>query len=324
MYNDIWNPPGVKVIEAFVSQKPDKIWKNPGPGFNSFFTPIDLAVNSKGIIYVLEWSRHRVLKLAPTGSLLKQWGNQGASEGEFLYPTAIAIDKNDFVYIAYNKNHRIQKFDSEGNYILTWGKYGSGFQELISPNDLVIGEDNSIYVVDKGNRRIQKFDSNSTFLMTVQNPFGEEPIYTKGCITFDQSGKLITSLMGKNLLQRYSTERKLIDDWSPILKGGFKISTSDKIVTDSEGFLYIVNHSEHMIYIFPPNNWKEGVAWNANLKETLHSWWPSSIVFRNKKIYVADKFNDRLFVFTRDKLITAVKTLLVELMALKSAKYAQQ
>ena len=67
-------PSGLKAIEAFVSQKPDKIWKTPGPGFNSFFNPIALAVNSKGNIYVLEWSRHRVLKLAPTGSLLEQWG----------------------------------------------------------------------------------------------------------------------------------------------------------------------------------------------------------------------------------------------------------
>ena len=47
-------PSGVKAIEAFVSQKPDKIWKNPGPGFNSFYTPIDLAVNSKGILLLTQ------------------------------------------------------------------------------------------------------------------------------------------------------------------------------------------------------------------------------------------------------------------------------
>ena len=84
--------------------------------------PYDVAVDSKGFIYVVERESHRIKKLDSSGSLLTTFGSYGNSNRNFRYPWRIAIDADDMLYVSDTDNNRIQKFDTN----FTWKKTFKG------------------------------------------------------------------------------------------------------------------------------------------------------------------------------------------------------
>ncbi|UXR64465.1 NHL repeat-containing protein [Bdellovibrio bacteriovorus] len=77
-------------------------------------SPWGIAVDASGNIYISDIDNHQIVKLSPTGELLKSFGHQGAALGEFNVPTGLAIDTKGNLYVADMGNHRVQKFSPEG------------------------------------------------------------------------------------------------------------------------------------------------------------------------------------------------------------------
>ena len=115
-----------------------------------FNRPTDVAVNSRGEIYVADgYGNARVMKFSPTGTFLFSWGNKGSGPGQFDTPHAIIIDSRDRIYVADRENRRIQVFDAGGRFLAQW----TGFQ---NPQGLSLGKDQSLYVGDTS--RVVKLD----------------------------------------------------------------------------------------------------------------------------------------------------------------------
>jgi DNA-binding beta-propeller fold protein YncE len=108
-----------------------------------FNRPTDVAVNSRGEIYVADgYGNSRVVKFSPEGKFLLKWGTKGAGPGQFDIPHAIVIDALDHVYVADRENHRIQVFDKDGRFITQWGNF-----EL--PQGLYLAGGRSLFVGDR-------------------------------------------------------------------------------------------------------------------------------------------------------------------------------
>lgn len=125
---------------------------------------IDMAVDSSGNIYIVDFRNDCIKKLNPEGGLLTQWGREGTENGEFDSPWGIAIDSSGNVYVSDKNNNRIQKFDSNGTYISQWGGRGTGKGQFNDPWQLTIDSHGYVYVADSRNNRIQKFDQNGRFI----------------------------------------------------------------------------------------------------------------------------------------------------------------
>lgn len=82
------------------------------------FNLVDIAIDSKGDVFVLRSNPAEVRKYTPEGKLIMKWGKWGKGLGEFMWPQAIAIDKDDNVYVADTDNNRIQKFDANGKFLM--------------------------------------------------------------------------------------------------------------------------------------------------------------------------------------------------------------
>ena len=101
-------------------------WGSSGSSNGQFNNPNDVAVDSKGDVYVSDLNDHRIQKFKSNGVFIKKWGQLGAGDGEFNHPAGIDVDSLDNLYVADVNNQRIQKFASNGNFITKWGTGGSG------------------------------------------------------------------------------------------------------------------------------------------------------------------------------------------------------
>lgn len=101
-------------------------WGNETDPANKFRTPVALAKDSSGNLYMADMGNHRIVKMDSSGKILGAFGSLGHSPGEFNMPFGIAIDREGNILVADTGNYRIQKFDSQFKFIKSWGTKGEG------------------------------------------------------------------------------------------------------------------------------------------------------------------------------------------------------
>jgi len=140
---------------------------------------VDVAVNSKGMVYVVDQYHHRIQQFSADGHFIHTWGKQGKVNvvrsalnfliaddrgGEFYYPSRIAIGSDDRVYVSDAYNNRVQVFDAEGRFLHSIGGMGLWGGRFRVASGLAVGADGSLFVADFYNNRIQHFDHDGHFI----------------------------------------------------------------------------------------------------------------------------------------------------------------
>jgi tripartite motif-containing protein 71 len=118
---------------------------SPGSLGGELSSPVHLATDSAGNVYVADWGNNRIQEFNSSGTWERAWGkavnggsvfgvctvaanclagSAGGLGGEMQTPTGVATDSADNVYVA--ENNRIQKFDSLGTWGRAWGKNVNG------------------------------------------------------------------------------------------------------------------------------------------------------------------------------------------------------
>ena len=123
-------------------------------------SPIGLAADSHGNIYVSDWNHNRIQKYNNSGVFITQWGSTGTTDGQFNNPTRMTVDNNDNVFVIDEGNHRVQKFDSDGNYLSKWGGSSQGNRPLYNCHGIAVDDQGVIYLTgDFGSngKEIHKF-----------------------------------------------------------------------------------------------------------------------------------------------------------------------
>jgi uncharacterized protein (TIGR03437 family) len=156
---------------------------NNGPGFSgdngaatsaSLNTPVGIAVDSTGNIYVADRLNNRIRKISATGTITAFAGNGVAgSSGDgglataatMRSPAGLAIDSAGTVYIADTGNHRVRKVTSDGKISNVAGIGAAGYSGdlgnatlagLNSPAGIAVDKTGNLYIADTSNSRIRR------------------------------------------------------------------------------------------------------------------------------------------------------------------------
>ena len=106
-----------------------------------------LCFNSKGLLYVVDNSNHRVQVFRENNVFLFKFGSEGHNPGQFQDPHYIAVDSSDRVYVTdWCDNGGICVFSEDGHFIKKIN-CNQPWAIGIAPDDYIITDPNDVLTV---------------------------------------------------------------------------------------------------------------------------------------------------------------------------------
>lgn len=93
-----------------------------GGGKGQFKSPLGIACDNTGKVYVTDCKKHCVQVFTTEGEFLRMFGKHGPIRGELDGPNFITIDTSGMVFIGESGNQCISVFTSEGDFVTSFGK----------------------------------------------------------------------------------------------------------------------------------------------------------------------------------------------------------
>jgi sugar lactone lactonase YvrE len=172
-------------------------WGTFGSAPGQFNTPVGIAVDQQGDIYVADVGNHRIQKLSSLGQPIAQWHTVGSGTGETTeIGYDLALDARGNVYVSEphpfsDGNDRVQKFSPAGELLATWGGSGVGPGQFNQPTGLAVDSKGDVFVVDSGHSRVQELSSTGRFVAQWYAPGGGFRFVSK--IAVDSHGDVYVS-----------------------------------------------------------------------------------------------------------------------------------
>lgn len=241
-----------------------------------FNRPRDLAINSKGHIFVADTNNHVIRKISNgTVSTFSGKNTSGYKDGEgnialFNTPSGIAIDESDNIYVADTMNNAIRIIDANGK--VTTMKLKSSdssydYSILNEPSDIILDSNNNLYIVDSGNQMIKKVV--------------DSKIYPVAGITGDKNSFGYVD----NGYVNGKTDNAMFN----FPKG---------LCVLDNGLIFVADTWNHSIRVIKPDNTVETLTGNIKAGNSIGNLdnsnfnAPSAITYKNGYLYVSDMWNN--------------------------------
>ena len=149
----------------------------------SFSTPIAVAVDASGAIYVADLDNNRIRRFTVNGTMATfagtttSAGDGGPStQARLNTPWSIAVDSTGNLFIADRVDNRVRKVTPSGTITTVAGTGQTGYSGdggpgtsavLSTPNAVAVDTGGNVYIADASNNRIRRVDASTGKITTV-------------------------------------------------------------------------------------------------------------------------------------------------------------
>lgn len=231
--------------------------------YKGFQHPVDMAIDSQGLLYVLNRVGPEVSIRIPYKRItictvdqdyLGEISTGGMGDGQMWWPSSLAFDKEDKLYVSDEALNRVTIFSKEGDFLGQWGVPGSGPGELDRPSGIAFDADDNLLVTDSLNHRVQKFHRDGTFI-GAWGELGDGPgqfnmpwgIFIDR--TRDGSGDVYVSDWRNDRIQKLDSNGKFIAQWGSSGEGEGQFNRPAGIAVDEDGNMYVADWGNERVQV---------------------------------------------------------------------------
>lgn len=158
-----------------------------------FLRPAGLAINSKGVLFVVDVLAHNLKAFDANERFLGEFPFDEKG-GKLNLPSHVAVDKEDKVYVTDSLNFTIKVYDENGRYLRNIGEIGDAPGSFARPRGVAVDSDLNVYVVDAAFDNFQIFNQEGQLLLFVGKP-GKKPgeFYLPSSIHIDRNDRIFIS-----------------------------------------------------------------------------------------------------------------------------------
>ena len=233
----------------------------------SLLSPIRLALDSSGNLYVADGGNGRIRRVDTSGTITtvagigasSYRGDGGPAVRAWLYdPLRIAFDRSGNLYIADSANRRVRRVDTSGTITTVAGTGENGYggdggpaveAQLGRPTGVAVDGSGNLYISDSLNHRIRRVSASGTITTVVP-----EIIQPQG-LAVDGSGNLYIAQVSRVLrLDASGTITTVAGTGEIGLSGGdggpaveATLGIPGDVALDASGNLYIADSYNHRI-----------------------------------------------------------------------------
>jgi sugar lactone lactonase YvrE len=168
--------------------EPRRTIGGPGGEAGRFISPVGVAVDAGGDVYVTDAIRGRLQKFSPTGELLLSVGEIADSPGNFVRPKQVAVDQEGVVYVVDAAFQNVQMFNPQGQLLMFFGSAGAHPGSMSLPAGIADADgDLGLFSADIH----PAFEAQRLLLVTNQYGLNKVSVYAMGRL---RAGKTIADI----------------------------------------------------------------------------------------------------------------------------------
>ncbi len=250
--------------------------------------PNSVAVGLRGELFIVDSGNHRVVVFDEDGRYSFAFGGPGSGRAELADPVSISISPNGKVYIADQGKQALQVFNSEGEYLYTLDQVAS---KKIRPTSVKTDQANNVYIYDALSSSLIVLNSEGKPAAVQPEKIGEGAIAMEydpdrqRIFALDSDERTVFELKDEKV--RKFTGARLINPTGL----AYLRSRKTVLISDANANKVVV-YSDSGAYLGEFGGSGDGMADFKN---------PAGMAVDERgKLYVADKGNNRIVIYTLD------------------------
>ncbi|MGO9922342.1 MAG: SMP-30/gluconolactonase/LRE family protein, partial [Isosphaeraceae bacterium] len=289
-----------------------------GSGAEQLNTPLAMATDPSGNVWVADRYNNRVDEFSPSGAFIQAigWGVkkeggkeyevctkatgchagvEGSGGGQFNDPRGIAVNPNTGnLYVSDAGNNRIEEFSATASFMRAFNSESSG-RNLKSPNGLAIDSSGNVWVADSQNNRIVEFNESGGY----ESAFGSEGS-GNGQLKSPQDVAIVRANLfvadwGNDRIEEFSTTGKYEGQFGGAGSADGDLSNPSRLAVDPlNGDLYVADSGNSRIDVFSPEGTFVTKFGSAGKGEGQFESLKSIAISSSGAIYTADAGNERV------------------------------
>jgi DNA-binding beta-propeller fold protein YncE len=210
-------------------------------------SPVGVAIDDSGRVYVADSVRRTVLTFDDRGQLIAELGAD-----ELIRPTGLALDPaQNRLYVVDTVACRVFVFDRGGRKVGAFGRRGVGAGEFNSPTFITVAPDGTVGVSDSLNFRVQRFHPDGTFIASFGLPGDGAGHFArpKG-VAADSNGRLYVVDAAFENVQIFDPDGTLLLPFGGPGTGPGEFSLPGGLFLDSSNTIWVADSFNRRIQVF--------------------------------------------------------------------------